>query len=466
MQWGAFRVDVSADGRAFALGGSGATWARFELDGLTPAGRITDDPDETEHGFTLGSAVGAVRHGVAENWTLRLALSAQEGATIDDPPRLRISPQPGYVAWVWAAGAEGLIAVAPTRRAGPVIGLRLMQGWLGAMSGGLRLGPPGLGLRPGHRWVGTLRGELYGGINAIEARLPRWLTPLELTAGQPWEFHDPDQALVVQPPATTRSEGEVLQVLAPPGRAGIALHSPRGLTSLNLSVAPTLDTLLAAGAARVLAGSEPVSPGGAFVVAEALGRSLISEPSAAEQFLDDAAWHSDDLLAIAATVVRGQRTGNARTIRSALTRLGRVHPQLGYGRVVMTAWLACLALGEDASEAGMALLSRPGTTDWVALELQALGLRSVEVSGGLFAGLINALGGDLPGEPVGLTSVLQAQLVGLLQLCPEEWPMAPAAASCAQKSSRRLLAGLASARFDDPDDLAVLAWLALGQSLV
>ena len=41
MQWGAFRVDVSADGRAFALGGSGATWARFELDGLTPAGRIT-----------------------------------------------------------------------------------------------------------------------------------------------------------------------------------------------------------------------------------------------------------------------------------------------------------------------------------------------------------------------------------------------------------------------------------------
>ena len=32
--------------------------------------------------------------------------------------------------WVWAAGAEGLIAVAPTRRAGPVIGLRLARGVL------------------------------------------------------------------------------------------------------------------------------------------------------------------------------------------------------------------------------------------------------------------------------------------------------------------------------------------------
>ena len=41
-----------------------------------------------------------------------------------------------------------------------------------------------------------------------------------------------------------------------------------------------------------------------------------------------------------------------------------------------------------------------------------------------------------------------------------------AAAACATKNSRRLLASVAASGFDDADDLAVLAWLALGQSLV
>ena len=90
----------------------------------------------------------------------------------------------------------------------------------------------------------------------------------------------------------------------------------------------------------------------------------------------------------------------------------------------MAAWLASLALGEDARDDALALLTRPTGSEWVALELSVLNLRSVEVAGGLFAGLINALGGDLPGEPIGLDVVQQAHLVGLLQLCPEEWPMA------------------------------------------
>ena len=95
-----------------------------------------------------------------------------------------------------------------------------------------------------------------------------------------------------------------------------------------------------------------------------------------------------------------------------------------------------------------------------------LNLRSAEVAGPLFSGLINTLGGDLPGEPVGLDAVQQVQLTGLLQLCPEEWPMAVGAAACATKNSRRLLAQVAASDFANPEDLAVLAWLALGESLV
>ena len=44
--------------------------------------------------------------------------------------------------------------------------------------------------------------------------------------------------------------------------------------------------------------------------------------------------------------------------------------------------------------------------------------------------------------------------------------MAVGAAACATKNSRRLLAQVAASDFANPEDLAVLAWLALGESLV
>ncbi len=512
MRWGAFAIRVRDDGTGFVLLHGEDAWADFELVGLRPTGRFTDDADEVEHGFTLGDAICTVRHTVGDAWTIRWALRTDDapapangsgdgsgsgsgdgshfgspsvelgdnadprspapkagvhGSPLPGSPRLSVCPTAGHVAWAWAAGAEGLIAIAPSGRPAPVVGLRLTQGWLADADGGFALAPSDLTLTPGRRWVGTLRADLYPSMDALGARLPRWLAPLELSAGQPWEFREPDQALVVTPPVTTHAEGDAVQVIADAGRVGVMVHSPRGLTSLTLSFAPRFDALLAAGAARVLRSQEPVTPAGAFVIAEALGRALISEPPAAERLLDARDWsqHSD-LLAIATGIVRGQRSGNARMVRAALRRLSLVHPQLGYGRVVMAGWLAMLALGEDAGDDALGLLSRPSGSEWVALELNVLHLRSPEVSGGVFTGLINALGGDLPGDPVAMDAVRQAQLVGLLQLCPEEWPMAPAASVCTTKNSRRLLAGVAASDFGRPEDLDVLAWLALGQSLV
>ena len=467
MQWGAFTIEVAPDGTGFWLLHGEDEWAAFTLEGIHPTGRFCDDPDEVEHGFGSGDLTCSVRHSIGQAWTLRWALSASEPTRLSRPPRLSVSPGTASVAWAWAAGAEGVLAIAPRRRAGPVVGLRLGQGWLQGDGNGFALAPDELALTPGRRWVGSLRAELYPGIEAVAAGLPSWLAPLELNAGQPWEFNQPDQALVVQPPATSRADGDGVQVVGEAGRAGVVLHSPRGLTALTLSFAPSLNTVLAAGASRALRGDDPATAAAAFVVAEALGRSLISDPAAAEDWLDDYAWeHDSDLLGVATGIVRGQRAANPRLVRAALSRLQRVHPQLGFGRVVMAAWLAALTLGEDARDEAVTLLSRPSSTDWVALELNVLNLRSVEVAGPLFDGLINALGGDLPGAPVGLDPVQQAQLTGLLQLCPEEWPMAKAAASCATKNSRRLLADVTSSDFDDPDDLAVLAWLALGESLV
>ncbi len=489
MRWGAFAIRVRDDGTGFDLLHGADVWAQFDLDHLQPTGRFTDDADEVEHGFTLGGATCAVRHAVGDAWTVRWALRAGDPVRGDgslgpvpvrgdgsfgsstaesrEHLRLRMRPGPGCAVWVWAAGAEGLIAIAPSRRGAPVVGLRLTQGWLKDAGDGFALAPPDLTLTPGRRWVGTLRADLYPSMDAFGARLPGWLAPLELSVGEPWEFREPDHALVVSPPASAHPDGDAVQVFGDAGRAAVTVHSPRGLTALTVSFAPMLDTALAAGASAVLRGVVPTTPAGAFVVAEALGRALISEPSAAERLLDAFDWSQDtDLLAIATGIVRGQRSGNVRMVRAALRKLGMVHPQPGYGRVVMAAWLAGLALGEDSSQEALALLSRPSHSPWVALELNVLNLRSHEVSGGSFHGLINALGGDLPGEPVGLDAVRQAQLIGLLQLCPDEWPMSRAADGCATKNSRRLLAAASASGFSDADDLAVLAWLALGQSLV
>ena len=492
MRWGAFAVEVAPDGAGFRLLHGVDEWASCTLGGMRSTGRFSDDPDEVEHGFALPGGSCSVRHSTGQAWTIRWALSASERAlgdrlpadlprVSDDarpdsawddacnvaPPTLRVRPGPHAVAWAWAAGAEGVLCIAPRRRAAPVVGLRLTGGWLDEIPDGFALAPDRLALTPGKRWVGSLRAELYPGLNAIAATLPAWLAPLELTAGQPWEFRQPDQALVVHPPATTRAEGDAVQVIGAAGRAGVTVHSPRGVTSLTLSFAPSLDTLLAAGASTVLRAGGPVTAAAGFVVAEALGRSLISQPQAAAGWLDEHDGQRDpDLLAIATGIVRGQRAGQLRPVRAALKRLAVVHPQLGFGRVVMAGWLASLALGHDAGAEAVQLLTRSSGSDWVALELNVLNLRSVEVAGPLFGGLINALGGDVPGEPIGLGVVQQAQLTGLLQLCPEEWPMAQDAAACATKNSRRLLAAIAASDFADPDDLVVLAWLALGESLV
>lgn len=466
MRWGAFNIEVALDGAGFWLLHGEQEWAAFTLEGMRPTGRFTDDADEVEHGFGLDVVSCAVRHSVGQAWTLRWALNTAELLELRRPPRLLMHPAPGCVAWAWAAGAEAALAIAPAVRSGPIVGLRLGQGWLRSGPDGFSLAPDELALTPGRRWIGGLKAELYPSVEAMAATLPSWLGPLELSAGQPWEITQPDQALVVHPPASTRAQGDAVQVYSEAGRAEVALHSPRGLTTLTLSFAPSLDTLLAAGASAVLRIDGPVSAAAAFVVTEALGRRLISDPAAAEGWLVENDWDTSELLAIASAIVRAQRGGQVARVRASLDRLSKVEPRLGFGRVAMAGWLAGLALGEDVRGDAMALFSRHAVDEWGGLELNVLNLRSAEVAGPLFTGLINALGGDLPGEPVGLDAVQQAQLTGLLQLCPEEWPMAAAAAGCATKNSRRLLAGVAASNFADPDDLAVLAWLALGESLV
>ena len=79
-----------------------------------------------------------------------------------------------------------------------------------------------------------------------------------------------------------------------------------------------------------------------------------------------------------------------------------------------------------------------------------------ETSRAGLAAAINRLGAGLPGQPVGLDLVAQAQLVGLLESCPEQWPEAPLAGFTAQATRHRILARYQAA---EVDDVTPLAWL-------
>ena len=56
MRWGAFSVDVSAEGASFRLLHGTDEWAAFSLHGVRPTGRFTDDADEVEHAFGCGGS--------------------------------------------------------------------------------------------------------------------------------------------------------------------------------------------------------------------------------------------------------------------------------------------------------------------------------------------------------------------------------------------------------------------------
>ena len=114
MRWGAFTVEVAADGAGFRLLHGSDEWATFSLHGVRPSGRFTDDDDEVEHAFGCSGCSFAVRHSVGQHWTIRWALSAAEPSELVQVPSLRVRPGQVSVVWAWAAGAEAVLVVAPS----------------------------------------------------------------------------------------------------------------------------------------------------------------------------------------------------------------------------------------------------------------------------------------------------------------------------------------------------------------
>lgn len=421
--------------------------------GLRP---VLIEPDAAEHAG-VGEYEVSQRVTVGENCQVRWVIETSPGSA--GRVELEVELPGGCHGWAWPSGADGLLAVFPETGHGPVLVMQVVQGsltWIGESADGRRirlaLMPPGA-----DRQVTTLRVQRLGSLAAAGRLLPAWYQPLAIGPGDEWEVDIADLGLDASDPIEVDypDDERTVRLHAPAGRHRIGIHSRRGVTEVLLEVCPSSHELVHAVARQALAAG-PLSSAGAVVVQHALTHGDLASDRSIEDALDRFDWTTrGDPLAIAfgchRAVQESERAMVAEAVRQVLALPDRGQ-QAQVRRVVA---FAAAALGADAEplQAVMRPVSRPVLADRLHFG------RRTPAGAAQLAGAINRLGAGLPGRPVGLRPAAAAELVCLLDACPEHWPEASLAAITAQEARFKLFAGYAAGDITDP---TALAWLLIG----
>jgi hypothetical protein len=469
--WGEAEIRVDADGLAVQLVRGEHLVVELGWVGATGAEASMIADDEIEH--TLATPVGRLlqRQAVNDGWRSRWVLVREAGGHVPVVERIRVSPGPEYALWSWGSGVTAMLAVCPAHSSGPVLGLRLEQGYLapagrpvlGAASAEYVVAPDDAVLGNGERLVTVLAAQWYPTLGAFETRLPGWVAETQLDDGVTWWGDVADFGISVPEGVELGYQGGAVSVDGPIGLQTIQVHTPRGLSRLDLEWVPQLEAVLHPLAAGVLrAGGQPS-------IAEALCLQFASDRKAvwldplAQDLLDQVDWEADgSLMAAAFALARGRSLGEAALVSDGLRLLARLPAGVGFGRVVMAGFLASLGVGLDAHDRCLELLGRPAVGRTASLESSLLHYRSADFGQAELAGVANRLGGLLPGEAPLLDWTELAQLVGLLDLCPPEWPEANHYAQVASKARGHLLCAYVDGRITSAEPLA---WLLLSPEL-
>lgn len=476
IDWQDFQLSWSPDGEILTIARFGVRWATLTLGDVTPTAPAELDADEARHQLTRGAVTVETRSTFGRAWDLRIMAAHAEPEPVALPAlSWTIDCAAGHVAWAWGAGAHGLFTLAPADRAGPVLAFTLRGGYLGFVGGDAHPALPGLGdatpeptlmfapagfqLAPGRRWVSRVEASVHPHVDAVRALTPGWLVPLHAEAGETLSLTLPDVGFVPGPGVRLYTEESETLIDGDAGLRQLDLNEARGVTHLEVSWAPRAQDVLATLAGYAVASGRPPSAAAAFVVAEAMAAQVVADPQAADDYLE--AFDGDPERAIfsaAALASEAVRTGRPSRLHHARALLRQAPAGLGFGRAAMRTWLAGISLGEDW-EGLVDAFARQGENPLAQLELSLVGYRSAESGIPALSGVVNRLGGTLPGLPVGLDDVAAASLVGLLDLCPDEWSVSLRAGACADKTRRRLRASVVNR----PDlGLDVMAWLLLG----
>ncbi len=471
MQWGDAEVRVARDGTSARLlrGDELVVELAWVATAGAPAELTTDD--EVEHALVTQTGLVLQRHAVNGGWRNRWVLTADSGRTLPVADRLRLRPGPEYTLWSWGSGVTAVIAVAPAHAPGPVLGLRLEQGYLeevgdpaaSSASVDYLVAPAGTELGPGQRLVTAIGADWYPGIENLAGRLPAWLNDTQLDAEEQWWSELADFGLSGPADVQVEYSDGVVGVTGPVGRRILDVQTPRGLSRVPLEWVPGVEVVLHTVAAEAVGRGCGLSVAEALCVQQAADRRALWLDPAADELLDRVDWAAaDSVLGAAFGLCRGRSLGEAALVSDALRMLARLPVGVGYGRVVMAAWLASISLGMDTQARCHDLLGRAAVGRTASLESSLLHYRSADFGDTELAGVANRLGGMLPGENPLLTWTEQAQLVGLLELCPPEWDRAGRYGNVAEKARGQVLCGYADGRIDDAEPLA---WLLLSPEL-
>ena len=469
--WGEAEIRVDADGTTVRLvrgdhlvvelGWVGAVGTAPEM--------VTDD--EIEH--TLSTAAGRLlqRQAVNDGWRSRWVLVRDAGGPTPLAERVRVSPGPEYALWSWGSGVTAMLAVCPAHAAGPVLGMRLEQGYLtlaqrpasGSSAAEYTVAPDDALLDVGERLVTVLGAQWYPTLGAFESRLPGWVAETQLDDGVTWWGDVADFGISVPEGVELGYHGGAVSMDGPIGLQTIDVHTPRGLSRIGLEWVPQVEAVLHPLVARLLASGREPGVAEAFCVQFAADRRAVWLDPAAQDLLDQVPWEVDgSLLAAAFALARGRSLGEAALVSDGLRLLARQPAGVGFGRVVMAGFLASLSVGLDAHDRCLELLGRPAVGRTASLESSLLHYRSADFGQAELAGVANRLGGLLPGDAPLLDWTDFAQLIGLLELCPPEWPDANHYAQVAGKARGHLLCAYVDGRVSAAEPLA---WLLLSPEL-
>jgi hypothetical protein len=455
--WGEAEIRVDADGRSARLVRGKHLVVEFAWVGARGAAASMIADDEIEH--ELRTPVGRLlqRHSVSDGWRSRWVLAREAGGPVPVAERLRVTPGPEYTLWSWGSGVTAMLAVCPAHAAGPVLGLRLEQGFLSTVT------PDDTVLGNAERLVTVLGAQWYPTLAAFEARLPGWVAETQLDDGGTWWGDVADFGISAPEGVEVGYQGGAVSVDGPIGLRTIEVHTPRGLSRLDLEWVPQLEAVLHPLATDVLTSEREPTIAEALCLQFAADRKAVWLDPAAQDALDHVGWEADgSLLAAAFALARGRSLGEAAMVSDGLRLLARQPAGVGFGRVVMAGFLASLGVGLDAHDRCLELLARPAVGRTASLESSLLHYRSADFGQAELAGVANRLGGLLPGEAPLLDWTEFAQLVGLLELCPPEWPEANHYALVASKARGHLLCAYVDGKVTSAEPLA---WLLLSPEL-
>lgn len=452
----------------------------FAIPGSAVSGWTPDDEDlllATGDGLSSRLRVG----GEGSSWILALTV---DNLTADPVPLpflgLGITLGAPAAGWAWTTDLQALVVVTSRLSAAGGVLLRLKQGFCraagsvpafageadGPRRAAFHLAPPDCVLGAHRRHQVVLEVTAIDDIREADAVLPAWLPPTVVRTGTGIDLSLPDMAVVPGPGVRATMAEMTVRLDGLPGHRLVGVHGPRGVERLELTWCPGVRDLVP-GLVEELLRTRPAqaSDAAGYVVAHAAVGRLCADPDQALDWLDQVDWlDRGSLLADATAGLMAATTREWRQLDAVWRFLGERPVSPGYGLAVTRLGVAGLGVGQGAETRAATLLGRQAEDPASDLELALLtGVDAVRLDGPL-AGLVHALGGGLPGRPIGLSASEAALAVSLLKLCPESWRLSRAAGEAASKAEGLLLADYTG----DPDqpraqrELDGLAWLLLG----